>query len=59
MIYDDMPAGFCLALAENPEAVKRFNELDYGKKKEIINTTKTIRSKDEIRQFVNTVLDLK
>lgn len=48
-----MPVGFSMALAQNPEAVQKFALLSEEKKKEITNGTHSIKSKQEMHEYVN------
>ncbi len=51
-----MPIGFSMALALNPDAMKKFALLDENKKQEIINGTHNIKSKDEMQKYVNDLI---
>ena len=53
MERNEMPVGFAMALAQNPEAMKKFAMLSQEKKQEIIDGTHSVRSKDEMHQYVN------
>ena len=48
-----MPEGFMMALAQNPEAMQKFATLSEEKKKEIIDGTHSVRSKDEMHRYVH------
>ncbi len=56
MKKDEMPLGLGMALAMNPEAMQKFALLPEAKKQEIISGTHTISSKEEMRQYVETIL---
>ena len=49
---DDMPLGLGTALMQNPSALDRFSALTEEEKRELIGSTHGIRSKEEMRAFV-------
>lgn len=49
----EMPIGFSMALALNPEAMERFATLTEAQKQQIIDGTHSIKSKQEMHQYVN------
>ncbi|MBQ8435112.1 MAG: hypothetical protein IJX24_03765 [Oscillospiraceae bacterium] len=51
----EMPVGLGMALAMNPEAMRKFSSLSEAKKQEIINGTHTISSKSEMKQYVENI----
>ncbi|MBQ7288287.1 MAG: hypothetical protein IJW78_01025 [Clostridia bacterium] len=53
MKRDEMPIGFSMALAQNPEAMQKFAMLNENKKQEIIAGTHSVKSKEEMHQYVN------
>ncbi len=53
MKRNEMPVGFSMALAQNPEAMQHFAMLSDDKKQEIIDGTHTINSKREMHEYVN------
>lgn len=53
MKRDEMPVGFSMALAQNPDAMQKFVMLSEDKKQEIINGTHSIQSKQEMHEYVN------
>ncbi len=55
MKRNEMPVGFSMALAQNPEAMQRFAMLSDDKKREIIDGTHAISSKREMHEYVNTL----
>ena len=55
MKRDEMPVGFSMALAQNPEAMQKFAMLDENKKQEIINGTHSVNSKQEMHEYVNKI----
>ena len=55
----DMPVGFAMALAMNPEAMEKFALLNENKKQEIIAGTHSVSSKDEMQRYVNSLVSNK
>ena len=53
MQINDLPLGFVMSLAQNKDALEKFNSLEDNKKKEIISSLHTVSSKNEMRQFVD------
>ena len=53
MDRNEMPIGFAMALAMNPEAMQKFAMLSEDKKQEIIAGTHSIKSRDEMHRYVN------
>lgn len=51
----DMPLGFGMALAQNPDAMKVFSEMPESCKAEVINGTHTVNSRSEMRQYVEKI----
>ena len=49
---DDMPLGLGMALTQNPSALDRFQKLNEDEKRELIGSVQGIRSKEEMRAFV-------
>lgn len=52
----EMPVGFGMALAMNPEAMEKFAALPESKKQEIIRGTHSVSSKSEMRQYVEKII---
>ena len=48
-----MPIGLSMALALNPEAMEKFATFTKAQKQEIINGTHSIKSKEEMQQYVD------
>ena len=59
MTKDEMPVGFAMALAMNPEAMQKFGTLSEEQKQEIIAGTHALKSRDEMHQYVNDLLSNK
>ncbi len=53
MKRDEMPVGFSMALAQNPEAMQKFALLSEDEKKQIIDGTHSVKSKKEMHEYVN------
>lgn len=51
-----MPIGLGMALAMNPETMQKFASLPENKKQEIINGTHSVTSKEEMRQYVESII---
>ena len=51
----DLPMGFTMMLAENEKAMKKFAGLCDEKRKEIIDGTHNIKTKEEMRRYVNEI----
>jgi len=55
MKKDEMPIGFAMALAMNPEAMQKFGSLSEEQKETVIAGTHTIKSKDEMQRYVDSL----
>ena len=53
----EIPVGFSMALAQNPEAMHKFAMLNEAQKQEIINGTHSISSNAEMHQYVNKLIE--
>ncbi len=49
----DLPMGFGMALAQNPEAMNRFAALPEEQQRRIVDGTHAIHSKSEMKAYVN------
>lgn len=54
----EIPLGFGMALAQNPEAMLKFAALSEPKKREIIHGTHAVSSKEEMRQYVKRIISV-
>ncbi|MBQ8296202.1 MAG: YdeI/OmpD-associated family protein [Ruminococcus sp.] len=52
----EMPLGLGMALAQNPEAMQKFAGLTESRKREIINGTHTVSSKEDMRRYVEKIV---
>ena len=57
MTKDEMPIGFAMALAINPDAMERFATLTEEQKQEIIEGTHTVKSKEEMHRYVESFVN--
>lgn len=55
MSREDMPLGLGMALSKNVEAMNYFSGLSNAKQNSIIEHTHSIRSKQEMQQYVNSL----
>lgn len=55
MKQNEMPMGFGMALAQNMEALNKFAELSEIQKREIINSTHSVNSKEDMKKLVNKI----
>ena len=51
--FIDLPMGFGMALIQNTEALKYFENLSDNEKKQIVNKTNFITSKQEMQSYVD------
>ncbi len=57
MTKDEMPVGFAMALAMNPEAMQKFGTLSEEQKQQIIAGTHAVKSRDEMRSYVDSLVN--
>ena len=55
MQRDEVPLGFSMALAQNPDAMQKFAMLSEEKKKQIIYGTHSVKSRQEMHEYVNKI----
>lgn len=55
MDRNEIPIGFSMALAMNPDAMQKFALLSEDKKRSIINGTHGIKSREEMHRYVNNI----
>lgn len=55
MQRDEVPLGFSMALAQNPDAMQKFAMLSEEKKKQIIDGTHSVKSRQEMHEYVNKI----
>jgi hypothetical protein len=56
MNTNELPMGFSMALAMNPDAMRKFAELSEEQQSEIISGTHNVTSKSEMQQYVRNLL---
>ena len=57
MTKDEMPLGFAMALAMNPEVMQKFGTLSEEQKQQIIAGTHAVKSRDEMRHYVDSLVN--
>lgn len=57
MTKDEMPVGFAMAFAMNPEAMQKFGTLSEEQKQQIIAGTHAVKSRDEMRHYVDSLVN--
>ncbi len=57
MTKDEMPVGFAMALAMNPEAMQKFGTLSEEQKQQIIAGTHAVKSRDEMCHYVDSLVN--
>ena len=50
---DEIPVGLSMALAENLHAMERFGNMTEAKRQEVINRSRNVGSKQEMRSLVS------
>ncbi len=56
MKQNEMPVGFAMALAMNPDAMQRFAALGEAQKQQIIAGVHGIKSKEEMHRYVDSLV---
>ncbi len=59
MEQKEMPVGFAMALAMNPDAMQKFATLGEDQKRAIIAGTHAVQSRDEMHRYVAALVDRK
>lgn len=55
---EGVPLGFGMALAQNPEAMDVFASMTAGQRKAVLDKTRAIRSREEMRSYVDSLVGL-
>lgn len=55
----ELPLGFGMALVQNEAAMRRFEALSHAEKESMIRKTHNVRSKQEMRALVDSLLEHK
>ncbi len=53
---EEMPIGFAMALAMNPEAMQNFSVLSEDEKQKIIDGTHSVKSRGEMHRYVDNLV---
>lgn len=53
----ELPIGFGMALAQNPEAMQAFAQLPESRKEAVIAGTHAVQSRDEMHRYVANLLN--
>ena len=59
MERNEIPVGFAMALAMNPEAMQKFGALSEEQKQKIIAGTHMVKSRDEMHRYVDSLVNNK
>ncbi len=59
MKQEEMPMGFAMALAMNPNAMQKFSTLNEEQKQQIIDGTHTVKSKEDMHRYVQAIVNPK
>ena len=54
----DVPLGFGMALAQNPDAMDVFSGLTEAQRQQILSKSRRIRSRSEMRSYVDSLVGL-
>ncbi len=57
MDRNEMPVGFTMALAQNPDAMQKFALLPEAEKQKLIEGTHAVHSRDEMRAYVEKLVE--
>ena len=57
MKQDEMPVGFAMALAMNPVAMQKFSVLGEDRRRQIIEGTHAIKSREEMHRYVSSIVN--
>lgn len=57
MTKDEMPVDFAMALSMNPAAMQKFAALSREQKQEILDGTHAVKSREEMHQYVDSIVD--
>ncbi len=53
-----VPLGFGMALAQNPDAMDVFSGLTHAQRQQVLQKSSRIRSKDEMRSYVDSLVGM-
>lgn len=57
MSKPDLPLSFVMNLAQNESALKKYEAMSKSEKADIINKSHNVKSREEMRSFVNSLSD--
>ena len=57
MNSSELPLGFCMALAQNEKAMRKFESLSPAQKEAVVRQTRLVRSKREMQGIVAALTD--
>ncbi len=57
MKAEEMPVGFAMALAMNPDAMQKFATLSEDQKRAVIEGTHSVRSREEMHRYVASLVN--
>ena len=57
MRKDEMPVGFAMAPAMNPDAMQKFASMSEKQKQRGINGTHAVKSREEMRRYVDSLVN--
>ena len=52
---EELPIGFTMELAQHSDVLNQFSKLSETEQKSIINKARDVQSRDEMRQFVESI----
>lgn len=53
--YEDMPLGFGMALAQNPQAFQRFCSMNTRQQQTVLEGARGMRSKAQMQSYINRI----
>lgn len=56
-VLSELPLGFGMALAQYPEAMKNFSDMDESQKQKVLDEIHGIDSKKEMQAYVKTLVN--
>ncbi len=57
MKQDQMPVGFTMALAMNPDAMQKFASFNEEQKQKVIDGAHSVKSKEEMHRYVDSLVN--
>lgn len=56
-VLSELPLGFGMTLAQHPEAMKNFSDMDESQKQKVLDEIHGIDSKKEMQAYVKTLVN--